>query len=114
MAWSGANLAKRDLASQSDPFLLALRQRPTGGPDDWVPVFKTEASASGLTELPMQVFSNDRGGCCVTKAHVILHCMSAILQVRSNNANPLWQPIEVDIRQLCAADESLPLRLQVG
>lgn len=34
-------------------------------------------------------------------------------QVRENNSDPLWQPIEVDIRQLCSADEQLPLRLQV-
>ena len=33
--------------------------------------------------------------------------------MRNNNSDPLWQPIEVDIRQLCGADEKLPLKLQV-
>lgn len=34
------------------------------------------------------------------------------LQVRKNNPDPVWQPIEVDIRQLCSADEQRPLKLQ--
>ena len=35
-------------------------------------------------------------------------------QVRDNNPDPIWRPIEVDIRQLCSADEDRPLKLQVG
>lgn len=34
-------------------------------------------------------------------------------QVRDNNPDPVWVPIEVDIRQLCSADEARPLKLQV-
>ncbi|KAL4854258.1 Copine-5 [Chlorella vulgaris] len=34
-------------------------------------------------------------------------------ETRMNNSDPLWQPIEVDIRQLCSADEKLPIKLQV-
>lgn len=34
------------------------------------------------------------------------------VQVRKNNPDPVWQPIEVDIRQLCSADEQRPLKLQ--
>lgn len=34
-------------------------------------------------------------------------------EVRDNNPDPVWVPIEVDIRQLCSADEARPLKLQV-
>ena len=44
MAFSATGLAKKDVMSQSDPFLAALKRRPIGGENDWVPVFKTEAS----------------------------------------------------------------------
>ncbi|GAB4821761.1 hypothetical protein N2152v2_008807 [Parachlorella kessleri] len=34
-------------------------------------------------------------------------------EVRSKNPEPIWAPIEVDILQLCSADEQRPLKLQV-
>lgn len=34
-------------------------------------------------------------------------------EVIDNNLHPAWRPIEVDIRQLCNADEHRPLRLEV-
>ncbi|GAB4817389.1 hypothetical protein N2152v2_004435 [Parachlorella kessleri] len=34
-------------------------------------------------------------------------------EVIDNNLNPAWRPIDVDIRQLCNADESRPLRIEV-
>ncbi|KAL4422477.1 hypothetical protein ABPG75_008674 [Micractinium tetrahymenae] len=74
LALSGSGLAKKDLASQSDPFLRVLKLRQ-GTEDDWVPVCKTE--------------------------------------VRDNNPDPVWMPLEVDIRQLCSAEEQRPLKLQV-
>ena len=40
--------------------------------------------------------------------------VGAGVQVKDNNLNPVWQPIEVDIRQLCNADGARPLRMEVS
>lgn len=46
MSFSASGLAKADLASQSDPFLLVHKLRTTGGgAEEWVPVCKTEVGA---------------------------------------------------------------------
>ncbi|PSC75962.1 BONZAI 3-like isoform X1 isoform A [Micractinium conductrix] len=34
-------------------------------------------------------------------------------EVRDKNSDPVWQPMEIDIRQLCSADEARPLKLEV-
>lgn len=179
LAFSGSGLAKKDMMSQSDPFLRVLKLRQ-GTEDDWVPVCKTEvgadvesrqqAGAAPRRTRGAAQHSHSPGGrrsmcgaggqaccsradhstagppralrtlaapsCCSARLRCSLHRASrlcdldfplttftdfeqqmratlAVLQVRDNNPDPVWMPIEVDIRQLCSADEARPLKLQV-
>lgn len=77
------------------------------------PASKQVQQISDVVERPMQSYGS------VARSISPLHCTLPArpcnpLQVRMDNPDPVWQPIEVDIRQLCSADEQRPLKLQAS
>ena len=137
--WPVAQRCRRSPARRPAACLQCwkLRRVPGGAAEDWIPVFKTEVRAAARVACPatqpFEWWTRTGAGLhpCNAVAPLGLPCTCRrraagcppagataaapacpAPQVRDNNTDPIWRPIEVDIRQLCSGDEDRPLKLQ--